>query len=592
MAKPHIATYLTYWTSNSFHFGGLLLRFSLENTYNYLILLHLMNLNETVLAGQSHFGSRSISKFFNRILNDFGSKFTDMIEVFIAKGPEQSRSFVLDGTTAQIGRSSENQVRLNEPSVSRNHAKVYRENEQYFIEDLQSRNGTWINGNVIESGVWVQVQEGVPIAVGNVVLSLGKKCTPDRLPNQYSISIQPPGGDSLKPSSFTDRRAKQKKELKLIYDISIELLESLDLNELCGKALDLITGLLKRIDSGFVFLIDPDSGKLKKIASRFKERSKAGGPRYSRSLLRRVVKEGKAVMMLDTAMENKADLSDSMEEIGIKSVICVPLVGKMGARGAIYFQSVNVAHGFRKDDLLFLTSLSTPIALAIENALLYARSKRAEERLQKAGDDLEQQVINRTSELKRAKDKLGKLSITDGLSGLYNYRYLIHSLDSELRRAIRYHHTLALLLIDIDYLKNLNDTYGHRCGDYVIKTVGKILKSNVRATDFVARYGGDELAVMLIETNVKSTLEVAEKLKKEIGSHIFQWQTKQLSVSVSVGLATAPAPGIQEVSDLVEAADRALYQAKRAGRNAVVVFGQEESAMTKQKIFPSSTSQQ
>jgi diguanylate cyclase (GGDEF)-like protein len=304
------------------------------------------------------------------------------------------------------------------------------------------------------------------------------------------------------------------------------------------------------------------------------------------------VKESKAVMMLDTTMEHKADLSDSMEKIGVKSVICVPLAGKMGTRGAIYLQSVNVTHGFRKDDLLFLSSLSTPIALAIENALLYAKSKRAEERIQKASDDLEQQVMNRTSELKKAKDKLGKLSITDGLSGLYNYRYLIHSLESELRRAIRYHRTLALLLIDIDYLKNFNDTYGHLCGDYVIKTVGKLLKSNVRATDFVARYGGDELAVMLIEANATSALEIAEKVKKEIGSHILQWQTKQLSVSVSIGLAMAPAPGIQGVSHLVEAADRALYQAKKAGRNSVVVFGQEQSAMTKQKIVASATSQQ
>jgi diguanylate cyclase (GGDEF)-like protein len=515
-----------------------------------------------------------------------------MIKVFIAKGPELGRSFVLNGKTAQIGRGSANQVRLNEPSVSRKHAKIYRDNDQYFIEDLQSRNGTWINGEVIESGARLQVKEGVPISIGNVLVSLGKKCTPNRLPNKYSISIQPPGGDSLKPSTFADRRAKQKKELELIYDISVELLGSLGLNEVCEKALDSITVLLKRIDSGFVFLLDPDSGKVREIASRFKKGKTADAPRYSRSLVRRAVKEGRAVMMLDTAMEHKADLSDSMEKIGVKSVICVPLVGKMGTRGAIYLQSVNVTHGFRKDDLLFLSSLSTPIALAIENALLYAKSKRAEERLQKASDDLEQQVMNRTSELKKAKDKLGKLSITDGLSGLYNYRYLIHSLESELRRAIRYHRTLALLLIDIDYLKNFNDTYGHLCGDYVIKTVGKLLKSNVRATDFVARYGGDELAVMVIEANAKSALEIAEKVKKEIGSHIFQWQTKQLSVSVSIGLAMAPAPGIQGVSHLVEAADRALYQAKRAGRNSVVVFGQEQSAMTKQKIVASATSQQ
>jgi diguanylate cyclase (GGDEF)-like protein len=512
-----------------------------------------------------------------------------MIKVFIAKGPEQGRSFVLKDNTALIGRGSVSQVRLNEPSVSRKHAKIYRDKEQYYVEDLQSRNGTWINESVIEPAVRVQVEEGVPIALGNVLISLGKTCSPNRLPNQYSISIQPPEDDGPQTATFIDRRAKQKKELELIYDICVELLGSLDLNELCGKALDSITGLLKRIDSGFVFLIDPDSGKLKKIASCFKEGTKSEAPRYSKTLVRRVVKEGKAVMMLNTAMENKADLSDSMEKIGVKSVICVPLLGKMGTRGAIYLQSVTVAHGFRKNDLFFLTSLSTPIALAIENALLYAKSKRAEEKLQRASDHLEKEVMSRTSELKKAKDKLELLSITDGLSGLYNYRYLLYSLESEFRRAIRYRRTLALLLMDIDYFKNLNDTYGHLCGDYVIKTVGKLLKSNVRATDIVARYGGDELAVMLIETNTKSALEVAEKLKQEIGSHPFQWQMQQMSVNLSIGLATAPAPGIQEVSDLVQAADRALYEAKKTGRNAVVIFGQEEkAAMTNQESAVSS----
>jgi diguanylate cyclase (GGDEF)-like protein len=239
-------------------------------------------------------------------------------------------------------------------------------------------------------------------------------------------------------------------------------------------------------------------------------------------------------------------------------------------------QSVNAIHGFRKNDVFFLAGLSTPMSLAIENALLYAKTKRAEEKLQKASDHLEKEVVNRTAELKKAKDKMEQLSITDGLTGLYNYRYLIHSIESELRRAIRYHRILALLLMDIDYFKNLNDTYGHLCGDFVIKTVATLLKSNVRGTDVVARYGGDELAVMLIETNRKSALEVAEKLKQAIGSHTFQWRTKELSVNVSIGLATAPVPGIQDGSDLVDAADRALYQAKKAGRNTVIVSGQEK----------------
>jgi diguanylate cyclase (GGDEF)-like protein len=514
-----------------------------------------------------------------------------MIRVFITTGTEEGRSFVLTGNTAQIGRGLANEVHLREASVSRKHAKIYWEDDRYYIEDLRSSNGTWINGHAIASGQRVQVREGVPIAVGNVLVSVGKKCSANRLPDLYSIKIESPGDDSLKLASLRDRRAKDKKELELIYDICVGLLGSLELRELCEKVLDPIFACLKRIESGFVFLVEPESGKLKKIASRFREGHQKDEPRYSRSLVRRVMKEGKAVMMLNTAVENKADISDSMEKIGVKSVICVPLVSKLGTKGAIYLQSVNVAHGFRKNDLLFLTGLSTPMALAIENALLYSKRKEAEEKLRRASDHLEKEVMNRTTELKKAKDKLEQLSITDGMSGLYNYRYLIHCLESELGRAIRYNRGLALLLMDIDYLKNINDTYGHLCGDYVIKTVAKILRSNVRGTDVAARYGGDELAVMFLETDTKSALEVAEKLNHAIGSHIFEWQTRQLSVSVSIGLATAPTPGIEDVSALIDAADRALYQAKKAGRNTIVVLGQEEKIPTAgQKVVVARTS--
>jgi diguanylate cyclase (GGDEF)-like protein len=499
-----------------------------------------------------------------------------MIKVFIAKGPEQGRSIVLSNNTVHIGRGMENEVQVNERSVSRKHARVHWENDQYSIEDLRSRNGTWIKGTLIESGVRVQVQEGVPIAIGNVLVTLGKKCSPKQLPNLYSIRIQPQGDNNGKQALIADRREKQKKEVSLVYDICVGMLGSLDLNDLCEKVLESIFDCLKRIDSGYIFLLEPDGGSLKKIASRSRRGAGSKAPRYSIRLIRRVLKEGKAVMMPNRDAGKKVELSDSLERIGVKSVICSPLVSRFGTKGAIYLQSVKVIDGFRKDDLFFLTALSSPMALAMENALLYSRTKKAEEKLRQARDGLEVEVMNRTAELVRTNNKLEKLSITDGLTGLFNYRYLIQSIDSELRRSIRYNRSLALFLIDIDYFKNLNDTYGHLCGDYVIKTVAKLLKGNVRKTDIVARYGGDELAVLLIETNSKSALEVAEKLKGAIANHTFQWQAQQLSVKVSIGLATAPEPGVQSVSDLVDASDRALYRAKKSGRNAVVAFTQEK----------------
>jgi pSer/pThr/pTyr-binding forkhead associated (FHA) protein len=112
-----------------------------------------------------------------------------MIKVYIANGPETGRFFALKDKIALIGRGSDNSIRIDEKSVSRIHVKVLREKDKYYIEDLKSRNGTWISGNAIDAGRRVEVQQGVPVALGNVLISLGKKCPLDQLPNQYSINI-------------------------------------------------------------------------------------------------------------------------------------------------------------------------------------------------------------------------------------------------------------------------------------------------------------------------------------------------------------------------------------------------------------------
>jgi PAS domain-containing protein len=123
---------------------------------------------------------------------------------------------------------------------------------------------------------------------------------------------------------------------------------------------------------------------------------------YSRTIANRVVLEGKAIMMSDTSLAEETDLSESMILMRIKSVMCVPLISKTDVHGVIYVHSTSVPHGFSKSDLQLLSALSSPAALAIENALLYATHKKAEEALQKARDELEIRVKERTEELSQA----------------------------------------------------------------------------------------------------------------------------------------------------------------------------------------------
>jgi diguanylate cyclase (GGDEF)-like protein len=491
-------------------------------------------------------------------------------KVYIKNGPMQNRSFVLKKKTSLIGRSPASDIQIKDTFVSRKHARILKVNDRFFIEDLGSKNGTWINGRAIDRGKRVEIQEGIFIRMGDTLISLGKPT--GSLPDQYLTDVSSRALDRSGSPVLKERRTRNRENIELIYNVCLNLMQSLKVQDICENVLDSLFYCMKRIDSAHILLVEEGNEEPTETAVRRRTAVGSAKPGYSRAVVNRVLNEGKAIMIPDTSLEQGGSLSESFESLGIKSVMCVPLISKAGIRGMIYVQSVRVAYGFRKDDLFLLTGLSTPAALAIENALLHAQRRDAEEALKNTRDNLEVEVKQRTAELVKANNRLEELSVTDGLTRLYNYRYLMRSLDSEYKRAVRYQHNLSLLMIDIDYFKVLNDTYGHQCGDYVIREIARILKRNVRGSDVVARYGGDELAIILVETDKSSSLEVAEKLRNKIAGTDFIWRGKSVDVEISIGLATGPSTGIESPEDLLTAADRALYRAKKAGKNAVVVF--------------------
>lgn len=192
--------------------------------------------------------------------------------------------------------------------------------------------------------------------------------------------------------------------------------------------------------------------------------------------------------------------------------------------------------------------------------------------VEKARDELETKVKERTLELMEANRKLRELSITDGLTGLFNQRYFMQALEAEYRRAIRYKRSLALLLLDIDHFKNVNDTYGHPCGDLVLKEVAALLKGCLRSADVAARYGGDEVAVILPETSKSKASEVAEKLRRQLEKSSFEWEGNSFSLTCSIGVAAVPETSIDHWNELLYSADKSLYRAKGKGRNHVIAF--------------------
>lgn len=165
-----------------------------------------------------------------------------------------------------------------------------------------------------------------------------------------------------------------------------------------------------------------------------------------------------------------------------------------------------------------------------------------------------------------------EMAVRDGLTGLLNHRRLHERLKEELARALRYHHPLTLLMIDVDYFKRYNDTYGHQQGDELLRTLAEVLRQNVRQSDIVGRYGGEEFVIILPETGKESAVVLAQRLCEVVANTPFPGHPGGAAVrcTISIGVASFPDDGLS-VSDLVAAADAALYRAKRTGKNRVVV---------------------
>ena len=313
-----------------------------------------------------------------------------MTKLYILSGKDEGRFHDLVGETVFIGRGPDNDICINYKYLSRKHLKITLSEGKFLIEDLQSKNGTFVRDKPIVPGKPTEVKEGVPVSAGNLFFSLGKPCKGDIAKLQKAVDASSPLNDTAK----LDRPNSSFRNLQLIYNVSRVLMQSLDINQIFEKILDYIFELLKRIDRGAILLVDERTGEISEVVSRSKDVIKDSDKLYSRAVVNKVIREGKAVIMSDTMREDRSERSESMEIMKIKSVMCVPLTSKSKVRGVIYVDSVIKPYGFRKEDLSLLSALSSPAAIAIENAMLYA--------------DLEKRVDERTSDLLSTQAKLSE----------------------------------------------------------------------------------------------------------------------------------------------------------------------------------------
>ena len=231
-----------------------------------------------------------------------------------------------------------------------------------------------------------------------------------------------------------------------------------------------------------------------------------------------------------------------------KSILGVPIRMKGETVGGILMAARERSYRAREQQLLEI--LANQAAYAVDNARLYQRME--------------------------------EMATTDGLTGLFNHRYFQEALDRELDRAERHGGRLAVLLLDIDHFKKMNDTYGHPAGDQVLRTLAQILRTTARKTDIVARYGGEEFVVILPDTDERRGGELAARIRKAVRGHAFMVDGQQIRVTISIGVACHP-DDARVKSELIDCADKALYHSKGRGRDQWNAYRKVKSQLVDRK---------
>ena len=327
--------------------------------------------------------------------------------------------------------------------------------------------------------------------------------------------------------TLEQRRSRQ---LEAINAIARQTTALLNLDELLGKVCDLVLKTFP-VDHVVVLLLDEDAhlsvrahkGKLTPILT------KGAALPHGTVMGMRALELGKTVVENEVAFVPHYMASF----VETRSEMCVPLIFFGEKLGVLMLESAK-PHNFTDENVTPLESVADICAGAIQNAHYFERAQQ--------------------------------LAYIDGLTGIYNRRYFEMEISSELERASRYDGRLAVIMIDIDNFKRLNDEFGHLLGDEVLRQVSGVFGQQLRKIDVVCRYGGEEFAILVPQTSGGNAMEVAEKLRRMVESYRFPGVP--VKVTISAGVAEFPAHG-RTRDELVAAADAALYMSKEAGRNRV-----------------------
>ncbi len=347
----------------------------------------------------------------------------------------------------------------------------------------------------------------------------------------------------LRISDFYRELEEDKRNLETILEITGALGATLDPSEVLNTIVARVAETTDAVRCSILLIAKDDEGYV--LASHDNPTVKELRIDLAKYPEIQKVVESKAPLALNDIMEDPlmAPVRDRIKDLKDMSVLIVPIVFHDEVLGTLFLRTRKKEGGFTRKEIDFCRIVANSSFHALKNARLY-------------------------EEVMKEKEFLKELALKDQLTSLYNHNFFYSRLEEEFERAVRYETTLSLIMMDIDDFKFINDTYGHRVGDLVLREIAAMIKRGVRKTDIVARYGGEEFAVILPHTQMKGALEEAERIREMVESHAYAGLTTN-KITLSFGVATYPHGSIANSGDLVNLADDALYDAKRSGKNCV-----------------------
>ena len=348
--------------------------------------------------------------------------------------------------------------------------------------------------------------------------------------------------ERLKKKAETDKSSDEVLKENRYFRSLLEITRSINMPREFNQLLELIVDSalsLTKADRGFLILFRKD-GNLEFRATRNIDKKTLEGEQFkiSRTVVNHVLSTSESLLMSDIYKNQKIKISESMEELGLRMVMCVPLKAKENPLGLIYVDSSSSAETFTQVEERIFEAFAAQASAAIENSYLY------------------------------------DASVHDALTNLYNYGYLRARLEEEINRALRYKKdNISFMMLDLDKFKSINDSYGHLFGNTILVKVAELIKESIRKCDIAARYGGDEFVILMPETTVNGAKQLAKRLQKEIGNLKFSFGKEMVSITPSIMISSFPIEKIVNSDDIIVEANHALFVAKSKGGNQIAVFG-------------------